>query len=77
VPILETIIPELKAQIERVGKLPDQDLAEGYDGVFLDDAIEVKYPKTLLGHSSLKTTMIYTHCVPVMTIKEPKSQLDF
>ena len=28
-------------------------------------------------HSSLKTTMIYTHCVPVRTVKEPKSPLDF
>jgi hypothetical protein len=27
-------------------------------------------------HSSLKTTMIYTHCVPVRTIKEAKSPLD-
>jgi site-specific recombinase XerD len=30
----------------------------------------------LLGHASVKTTMIYTHCVPVKTIKEPKSPLD-
>lgn len=29
-----------------------------------------------LGHSSLKTTMIYTHCVPVRTIKEARSPLD-
>jgi len=33
--------------------------------------------QTLLGHSSLKTTMIYTHCVPVRTVKEPRSPLDF
>ena len=26
---------------------------------------------------ALKTTMIYTHCVPVRRIKEPKSPLDF
>ena len=150
VPIPESIRSELQAQIIVVGELHDKDLAAGYDGVFLDDAVEKEYPnapkeflhqwffpqkpltnvvetgerrryhlqlqealyyavrrakipkkvtahtfrhsfathllqanydirtiQTLLGHSSLKTTMIYTQCVPVRTTKEPKSPLDF
>lgn len=153
VPIPESILSELKAQITVLGELHDKDLAAGYDGVFLDDSVEKKYPnapkefmhqwffpqkplttvvetgerrryhlhesdlqealyyavrrakipkkvtahtfrhsfathllqagydirviQNLLGHASLKTTMIYTHCVPVRTIKEPKSPLDF
>lgn len=43
-PLPEAILPELKAQIEKVTKLHEQDLAAGYAGVFLDAALEKKYP---------------------------------
>ena len=38
---------------------------------------DIRTIQTLLGHSDVKTTMIYTHCVPSRTLKELKSPLDF
>ena len=41
----------------------------------LQAGYDIRTIQTKLGHSSLKTTMIYTHCVPVRTIKEARSPL--
>lgn len=38
---------------------------------------DIRTIQTLLGHSDIRTTMIYTHCVPSKTRKELKSPLDF
>lgn len=38
---------------------------------------DIRTIQTLLGHSDIRTTMIYTHCVPSRTVKEMKSPLDF
>ena len=35
VPLPQSILPDLQAQLERVRKLPDQDSAAGYAGVFI------------------------------------------
>ncbi len=153
VPLPETIMPELKAQLARIIQAHEEDLAAGYGGVFLPTAVAKKYkqaarelvwqwffpakmltlvqdtqeyrryhlherqvqkaikqavrqsriPKRasahtlrhsfashllqanydirtiqeLLGHSDVKTTMIYTHTVQSSTLKEAKSPLDF
>ena len=153
IPLPETLIPELKAQLETVRTLHDSDLAEGYAGAFLFDSLGEKYKNAakelpwqfffpaktltfvleekeyrryhlhdshvqkairravkkakiskhaschtfrhsfashllqanydirtiqeLLGHSDVRTTMIYTHTIKSRTIKEAKSPLDF
>jgi integrase len=153
VPLPQVLVPELKAQLERVKQVHQQDLTAGYAGTFLPGALAAKYkgaarelawqwvfpaktltlvpatqeyrryhlhethvqkaikqavvrsqiPKRasahtlrhsfashllqanydirtiqeLLGHSEVKTTMIYTHTIQSRTLKEAKSPLDF
>ena len=152
-PLPETLVPDLKQQVNSTKKLHIKDLDDDYAGVFMFNAIEKKYRNAgrelhwqwlfpakeltyvsekkefrrshlhithvqkaiksavnrvqltkratahtfrhsfashllqanydiqtiqeLLGHSDVRTTMIYTHTVQSRTIKESKSPLDF
>ncbi len=43
----------------------------------LQAGYDMRTIQTMLGHVDVRTTMIYTHCVPSKTAKEVKSPLDF
>ncbi|MEW6429554.1 MAG: tyrosine-type recombinase/integrase, partial [Thermodesulfobacteriota bacterium] len=38
---------------------------------------DIRTIQQMLRHSDVRTTMIYTHCVPSRTVKEAQSPLDF
>jgi integrase len=38
---------------------------------------DIRTIQTMLGHTDVRTTMMYTHCIPSKTAKEAKSPLDF
>ena len=53
-----------------------EDLAAGYMGVFLPRQLEKMTIQRLLGHTDVRTTMIYLQTVPSVTLREAKSPLD-
>jgi site-specific recombinase XerD len=48
-----------------------------FAGHLLQRNYDIRTIQELLGHSEVKTTMIYTHTIKSRTLKEAKSPLDF
>ena len=71
---------ELKEAVQRA-KLTKRVTSHTFRHSFATHLLQANYDirtiQELLGHSDVKNTMIYKHCVPSRTVKEAKSPLDF
>ncbi len=64
-----------KAQLTK--RVTTHTLRHSFATHLLQANYDIRTIQTLLGHADVRTTMIYTHCVPSRTLKETKSPLDF
>jgi site-specific recombinase XerD len=70
----------IKAAVAKA-QIPKRVSAHSFRHSFASHLLQANYDiatiQKLLGHSDVRTTMIYTQTVPSTTLKEAKSPLDF
>jgi len=77
----ETHVQDALYEAVRRAKLTKRVTSHTFRHSFATHLLQADYDirtiQTLLGHSNVRATMIYTHNIPSKTVKEAKSPLDF
>ncbi len=77
----ETHVQQALYEAVKKAKIPKRITSHTFRHSFATHLLQANYDirtiQELLGHADVRTTMIYTHCVPSKTIKEVASPLDF
>ena len=77
----ERLVQKAIKEAVRRAKIPKRATAHTFRHSFASHLLQANYDirtiQELMGHSDVRTTMIYTHTIKSQTLKEAKSPLDF
>ena len=75
--LLQKALKKAVQKAQLIKRVTSHTFRHSYATHLLEANYDIRTIQELLGHSDVRTTMIYTHTIRSQTIKEAKSPLDF